>query len=68
MTAQQLFSGLQKMYSGISDEQFENYISTIFRYKGKKENVQINYIQFVIDEVDFKINHHPYYLYENEKN
>jgi len=34
MKAQQAFSGLQKIYSGVTDEEFKNYLKLIHDYEG----------------------------------
>ena len=35
MTAQQMFNGLEKIYSGLSEETFKKYLQTIHSYNGE---------------------------------
>lgn len=69
LDGQSAFQGLQKIYDGISDDHFCQYLKVIHGFTGNPKQVQIFVIfQFRIDEIGFKMNHHPFYLYENHKN
>lgn len=61
LTAERMFEGIQKMYSGLSEQHFENYVRNIFGYEGELK-------EFTLDEVEFKMKHHPFYLYDWQKN
>lgn len=39
LTGLQAFKGLQKKYTGISDEQFSKYLKNIFNYEGNPREV-----------------------------
>ena len=39
MNGSQIFKGLAKKYSGISDDQFASYLKTIYNYEGNPTDV-----------------------------
>jgi hypothetical protein len=52
---------MQSLHPTITDSQLEEYIKTIHNYTGEMSS-------FCISEFEFKINHHPYYIYDENKN
>lgn len=67
MNGQQMFQGLQKKYSGISDDQFAKYLKDIHGYEGNPREVFTFITKFQIDQIDFKSKHMPYYLGKDQQ-
>jgi hypothetical protein len=61
LRSDEFFKGLQKIMTGITEEQFGAYVKKIYNYQGELTN-------FKVDEFEFKSNHYPFYLYEHDKN
>ena len=58
------YEGLAKglrVYANVSEEDVSTYIKMIHNFEGDVKD-------FKISEFHFKINHHPYYIYEKDKN
>lgn len=51
-----LDSGLKKLLNNIEKDKIIEYLKTIHNYSGDSDNFKLN-------ELDFKINHHPYYIF-----
>lgn len=55
-----LAKGLKK-HANFTEDDIKEYLHKIHNYEGDSRD-------FVIREVNFKINHHPFYIYDSDKN
>jgi hypothetical protein len=54
LTGENVYNALQLIYSGISEEQFENYVRTIHNYEGNLSDVIISLFSFQSVKSSFK--------------
>ena len=56
-----LKNGLKNIKTNLVESEITEYIKNIHNHQGETSN-------FSIDELNFKNNHHPYYVFDNHKN
>lgn len=61
LTYKALKAGLKKINNQITEEDVQTYVRAIHSFKG-----DLN--EFKISEVEFKVNHEPYFIFDTAKN
>lgn len=56
-----MFDNLQQIYRGLTEDDYSQYLSAVHEFTGKAA-------EFTIDETSFRLNHCPFFLYEDHKN
>jgi hypothetical protein len=61
LTYSSLLTAFQRLFSDITEEEVQAYIQVVHQYQGTPT-------EFKISELEFKINHEPYFIFDTHKN